>query len=186
MEATMDDEKEEKSAIQAATGDTKQDDEKPSISQGVSGLISSTVSAITESVRGAASSIAEIAKTTPTVSRREETAHPPVAENFDAPPMTADEIAREAAADVQPVATANKARRKKTASAKKATPRKAAKKIAKKKIAKTAKKSRKAAAKKSTKKSAKKSASKAKNTKRATGNHVSKKAPKKNSGKTKR
>jgi hypothetical protein len=182
MEATMDDEKEEKSAVQAAAGDTKQNDEKPSISQGISGLISSTVSAITESVRGTASSIAEIAKTARTVSGRMETAHPPVAENFDAPPMTADEIAREAAADVQPVATANKARRKKAAPPKKAAPRKAARKIAKK----TAKKSKKVAAKKSTKKSAKKSTSKAKKTKRATGNHVSKKAPKKNSGKTKR
>jgi hypothetical protein len=180
MEATMDDEKEEKPAIQATAGDTKQDDEKPGISQGVSALISSTVNAITESVRGAASSIAEIAKTTPAVSRREETAHPPVAENFDAPPMTADEIAREAAADVQPVATANKA--KKAASAKKAMPRKAAEKIAKK----TAKKSKKVTAKKNPKKSAKKSAAKAKNTKRATGKHASKKAPKKNSRKTKR
>jgi hypothetical protein len=78
--------------------------------------------------------------------------------NFDAGPMTADEIARRAAADTQPVAIAKGAKRKQASRAKKVTPlkkvanrpkkavtKKSAKKSAKKTTKKTAPKKRKAA-----------------------------------------
>jgi hypothetical protein len=68
-----------------------------------------------ESVKDIASSVTEAVKSTPP-SARTETAIPPVEENFDAPPMTAEELAHHAAADTQPVTPAKKAPRKKTTS----------------------------------------------------------------------
>jgi hypothetical protein len=56
-------------------------------------------------VKDIASSVTEAIKTAPP-SERVETAVPPVEENFDAPPMTAEELAHHAAADTQPVITA--------------------------------------------------------------------------------
>ena len=88
--------------------------EKPSITEGVSGRITSTISSLTESMKEAASSVAAHIKSPVAVSNRVETSHP-IAENFDAPPMTAEEIAEHAAADTQPT-PAKKVPRKKRAS----------------------------------------------------------------------
>jgi hypothetical protein len=126
--------------------------EKPSsITEGVSNLIGS----IAVTVKDAASVITDHIKSPAEVSNRVETAVPPVEENLDARPMTADEIAENAAADVQPVAPVKRAKRKKPAVAKKAAPKKATKR-AKKASKKTAVKKTKKAAKKSVKKAAKK------------------------------
>ena len=136
--------------------------EKPSsITEGVSNLIGS----IAVTVKDAASAITDHIKSPAEVSNRVETAVPPVEENLDARPMTADEIAENAAADVQPVATAKRAKRKKPAVAKKAAPKKATKRAtpqkANKRVAKAAKaRTSKAPAKKSSKKTAKKASPK--------------------------
>jgi hypothetical protein len=78
--------------------------EKTGIAEGVTTLISSTVSSITASVKEAASSVAATIKIPAAISNQVETAHPPVEENLDAPPMTAEQIAEHAAADTQPAA----------------------------------------------------------------------------------
>jgi hypothetical protein len=54
-------------------------------------------------MKEAAASVAAHIPVPAAVSNRVETAHPPVEENFDAPPMTAEELAEQAAADTQPV-----------------------------------------------------------------------------------
>jgi hypothetical protein len=142
-----------------------------SITQGVSNLLGSTVSAITETVKDAASTLAEYAKPTLPASNRVESAVPPVEENYDAPPMTADEIAELAAADVQPV-TARKRSKRKKATTKKKLVKKAAKtgankaSKARKATAKKAPKKPTASGKKGFKKSAKKPAVKKRKSKR--------------------
>ena len=137
-----------------------------------------------ETVKDVASSVTEVVTSAPPSQRTE--AAPPE-ENFDAPPMTAEEIAQHAAADTQPVLPA-KAPRKKPASqnlsgritptydipvpdtlmpkkrkavkTKKSAPKKSAKKSSKKSAKKSTKKATKKAVKKVTKKTAKKSAKK--------------------------
>lgn len=131
--------------------------EGPSVTQTVSNLLGSTVSAITESVKDAALSLTEIAKQPPAVSNRIETAVPPVEENFNAPPMTADEIAEHAAADAQPVAAKRRATRRKAA------PKGIAKKGKKKLTTKNAGKKRKRSLKSTSKKASKKSKASKKN-----------------------
>lgn len=156
----MDDEKQPEPVTE------KDPPEKPSISEGVSNLIGS----IAATVKDVASVVTDHIKEPPSISNRIETGVPPVEENLDAPPMTADEIAENVAADVQPVATAKRAKRKKTVAAKKAPPKKAtkrAKKSSKKTVAKkAAKKSVKKAAKKFAKKSVKKAAKKKRKSKK--------------------
>jgi hypothetical protein len=160
--------------------------EKPSsITEGVSNLIGS----IAVTVKDAASVITDHIKSPAEVSNRVETAVPPVEENLDARPMTADEIAENAAADVQPVAAAKRANRKKPAVAKKAalkkTTKRAAPQKANKRVAKAAKaRTAKAPAKKSSKKTAKKAAPK-KATKKTGKKTAKKKAAKKSSKKKK-
>ena len=66
-----------------------------------------------ETVKEVASSVTEVITSAPPSQRAE--AAPPE-ENFDAPPMTADELAQHAAADTQGVPSAKKAPRKKPAS----------------------------------------------------------------------
>jgi hypothetical protein len=144
----MDDEKEVPLAATEAP-------EKPGITAGVTNLIGTTVTSIAESVKDIASSITAHIKSPSTVSNRVETAHPPVEENFDAPPMTAKEIARHAAAETQPVSVARKAKRREAAAAKRTAP----KPTAKTSVVKT--RANKAAA---------KSAKKSKQTKRSTKN----------------
>jgi hypothetical protein len=131
-----------------------------------------------ETVKDVASSVAEVVTSAPPSQRTE--AAPPE-ENFDAPPMTAEELAQHAAADTQPVPPAKKASRKKPAFPNlsgRITPtydipvpgtpmpspkkRKAVKKSSKKSAKKASKKSAKKAAKKVTKKTAKKSVKKKK------------------------
>lgn len=91
--------------------------EKPGgIGEGFSNLIGS----ITTTVKDAASAIAEVAKSSPSVSSRVAMA-PPDQETLDARPMTAEEIAEHAAADVRPAATVK--RKKRAVAAKKATKR---------------------------------------------------------------
>jgi hypothetical protein len=145
--------------------------EKPSsISEGVNNLVGSIKTLVTD----ATSVITDHIKSPAEVSNRVETAVPPVEENYDAPPMTADEIAQHAAADTQPVPKAKRSKRKKAAVAKTAPPKKAtkrAKKAPKKTVAKKAKKAaktsaKKAVKKKSAKKSVKKSAKKKKKSKK--------------------
>jgi hypothetical protein len=154
----MDDEKEARVA-------EAEPPEKPSITAGVTSLIGATVSSITESVKDVASSITAHIMSPSAVSNRVETAHPPVEENFDAPPMTAEEIAKHAAAETQPLSVARKTKRREAAAVKRAAPkstaktsavRKPAKKAAAKAPAKAAKKSKQA--KKSAKKANKKTA----------------------------
>jgi colicin import membrane protein len=130
--------------------------EKPGITAGVTGLIGATVSSIAESVKDVASAITAHIKN-PTISNRVETAHPPVEENFDAPPMTAEDIAELAAAETQPVSVARKAKRREAAAVKRAAPKPTANASAAKTPAKKAKKATVAAAKnaKQAKKSAK-------------------------------
>jgi hypothetical protein len=65
-----------------------------------------------EAVRDVASSVAEVVTSAPPSQRAE----PAPEENFDAPPMTADELAEHAAAVAQPVPPAKNASRKKPAS----------------------------------------------------------------------
>jgi hypothetical protein len=60
-----------------------------------------------ESVKDIASSVTEAVKSAPP-SARSETAIPPVEENVDARPMTAEELAHHAAADTQPVTSTKK------------------------------------------------------------------------------
>ena len=78
----------------------------PGITEGVAGLVSS----ITQSVKEVASTVAANITIPAAISNRVETAHPPVEENFDALPMTAEELAEHAAADTQP--SAKKAKRR--------------------------------------------------------------------------
>lgn len=59
-------------------------------------------------VKGAAASLSELAGAPNYV----ETPVPPVEENFDAPPRSADEIAEHAAANVQPTAVKKRPKRK--------------------------------------------------------------------------
>jgi hypothetical protein len=141
--------------------DTDAQEKPSSITEGVSNLIGS----IAVTVKDAAFAITDHIKSPAEISNRVETAVPPVEENLDARPMTADEIAENAAADVQPVATAKRARRKKPAVAKKAASKKATKRAtpqkANKRVAKAAKaRTSKAPAKKSSKKTAKKASPK--------------------------
>ena len=166
----MDDKKDEKPIENPPADEPEPADGKHHLTESVGNLITSTAGAIAETVKDAASSIVQLAKTPPVISGRIETAHPPVEENFDAPPMTAEEIAEHAAAETQPVAIAKREKRKKvsakrTASKKAALPKESA---AKKAVKTSAKKTRKAVSKKRSKKLAKKSTKK-----------VSKKAPKK-------
>ena len=73
--------------------------EKPStITEGVSNLVGS----VTHLVKEVASTVTDHLKTPAEVSNRLQTANPPVDENYEAPPMTADELAEHAAADNQP------------------------------------------------------------------------------------
>lgn len=153
----MDDEKQ----VEPHT-ETDRPDKPDSIGEGVSNLVGS----ITTLVKDAASVVVDVAKSPASVSDRVETAVPPVEENYDAPPTTADELAEHAAADTQPVANAKRAKRKKAVDAKKAAPKKATKR-ARKAAKKTAAKKTKKAAKKSAKKAAKKKSAK-KNVKRST------------------
>jgi hypothetical protein len=144
MESAMDDGKQAEPQPDIEAAD--EPGNKPnSIGEGVSNLVGS----ITNLVKEAASVVVDAAKPSALVSNRVETAVPPVEENYDAPPMTADELAEHAAADTQPVAKAKRPKRKKAAVAKKAAPKKAAPKKAKKA-------QKKSAAKKVGKKSAKK------------------------------
>jgi hypothetical protein len=125
---------------------------------------------MTTLVKDAASVVVEVAKSSPAVSNRVETAVPPVEENYDAAPVTADELAAHAAAGTQPVAKIKRSKRKKAAVVKKAAPKKAtkqAKKVAKKTVAKKHKKAAKKSAKKAAKKSAKKNFQKAAEKKKA-------------------
>lgn len=90
----MDDKKE------ADPTEAREPPDKPStIAEGVSNLVGSA----THLVKETASVIVDHIKTPTEVSSRVETDAPPVEENSDAPPMTADELAEQAAADNQPV-----------------------------------------------------------------------------------
>ena len=123
------------------------------ITQGVSNLFGSTVEAITETVKDAASTLAQVIQPALPASHRLETAVPPVEETYDAPPMTAEEIARHAAADVQPSPAKKWDKRKKatkTPAAKKKANKAAAKKAKTRKTASCAPKKRKAVASKNT------------------------------------
>lgn len=76
---------------------------KPStIAEGVGNLVES----VTHLVKETASVVVDHMKSPAAVSNRVETAIPKVEENYDAPPMTADELAAHAAADNQPGETA--------------------------------------------------------------------------------
>ena len=124
-----------------------------------------------ETVREVASSVTEVIASAPPSQRAE----PAPEENFDAPPMTADELAEHAAADTQPPAEDAPASPNLSG---RITPtydipvpdtpmpspkkRKAVKKSSKKSAKKASKKTAKKAAKKVTKKTAKKSAKKTK------------------------
>src|ERR1700755_1756292 len=116
----MDDEKE---ALVAET----EPPQKSSITAGVTSLIGATVSSITESVKDVDSSITAHIMSPSALSNRVETAHPPVEENFDAPPMTAEEIAKHAAAETRPASVAKKAKRREAAAIKRAAPKSTAK-----------------------------------------------------------
>jgi hypothetical protein len=148
-----------------------------SIAEGVSNLVGS----ITNLVKEAATVVVDAAKPSPSVSNRVETAVPPVEENYDAPPMTADELAEHAAADTQPAAKAKRLKRKKAAVAKKAAPKKAAPKKAAKQATKAPKKSaaRKAGKKNAKKTTATKSASKKKSATRKAAKKTARKVAKK-------
>jgi hypothetical protein len=163
--------------------DTDAQEKPSSISEGVNNLVGSIKTLVTD----ATSVITDHIKSPAEVSNRVETAVPPVEENYDAPSMTADEIAQHAAADTQPVPKAKRSKRKKAAVAKTAAPKKAtkrAKKALKKTVAKKAKKAakttatKKAAKKWSAKKSVKKSAKKT-NVKKAKKKTTAKKSKKK-------
>ena len=130
--------------------DTDASEKPSSITEGVGNLVGS----ITTLVKDAASVVVDVAKSPPSVSNRVEIAIPPVEENYDAPPMTADELAEHAAADTQPVAKAKRSKRKKAVVAETAAPKKAAKRV--KAPKKTAAKKTKKAATKSAKKTTKK------------------------------
>jgi len=144
--------------------DTDASEKPSSIGEGVSNLVGS----ITTLVKDAASVVVDVAKSPASVANRVETAVPPVEENYDAPSMSADELAEHAAADTQPAAKAERSKRRKAVVAKKSAPKKATKRAKKapktttaKKTKKAAKKSaRKAPKKKSAKKSVKKSTKK--------------------------
>jgi hypothetical protein len=150
--------------------DTDAQEKPSSIGEGVNNLVGSIKTLVTD----ATSVITDHIKSPAEVSNRVETAVPPVEENYDAPSMTADEIAQHAAADTQPVPKAKRSKRKKAAVAKTTAPKKAtkrAKKAPKKTVAKKAKKAaktsaKKAVKKKSAKKSVKKLAKKKKKSKR--------------------
>ena len=142
-----------------------------------------------ESVKDIASSVTEAVKSAPP-SARTETAIPPVEENFDAPPLTAEELAHHAAADTQPVTPTKKAPRKKTTSPNLSgritptydfpppdSPMPSSKK--RKGVVKKAKKPAKAAKKKAVKQAAKKTAKKAKKAPPKKSAKKSKKARKK-------
>ena len=145
MESAMDDGKQAE-----PPPDTDASEKPSSITEGVSNLVGS----ITTLVKDAASVVVDVAKSPPSVSNRVETAVPPVEENYDAPPITADELAEHAAADTQPVAKAKRSKRKKAVVAETAAPKKAAKRVKARKN--TAAKKTKKAATKSAKKTAKK------------------------------
>jgi hypothetical protein len=150
--------------------DTDAQEKPSSVSEGVNNLVGSIKTLVTD----ATSVITDHIKSPAEISNRVETAVPPVQENYDAPPMTADEIAQHAAADTQPVPKAKRSKRKKASVAKTTAPKKAtkrAKKAPKKTVAKKAKKAaktsaKKAVKKKSAKKSVKKLAKKKKKSKR--------------------
>jgi hypothetical protein len=142
--------------------DTDAQEKHSSIREGVSNLVGSIKTLVTD----ATSVIADHIKSPAEVSNRVETAVLPVEENYDAPPMTADEIAGHAAADTQPVSKAKRSRRKKAAVAKTASPKKANKR-AKKANKTTAAKKGKEVAKTSVKKAAKKKTAKKMMTKKA-------------------
>jgi hypothetical protein len=79
---------------------------KPStIAEGVGNLVES----VTHLVKETASVVVDHIKSPAAVSNRVETAVPKVEENYDAPPMTADELAAHAAADHQPSEAAPRA-----------------------------------------------------------------------------
>ena len=130
--------------------DTDASEKPSSIGEGVSNLVGS----ITTLVKDAASVVVDVAKSPASVANRVETAVPPVEENYDAPSMSADELAEHAAADTQPVAKAKRSKRKKAVVAETAAPKKAAKRVKARKN--TAAKKTKKAATKSAKKTAKK------------------------------
>jgi hypothetical protein len=80
--------------------------EKPStIAEGVGNLVES----VTHLVKETASVVVDHIRSPAAVSNRVETAVPKVEENYDAPPMTADELAAHAAADHQPSKTTPRA-----------------------------------------------------------------------------
>src|SRR5262245_47780535 len=81
-----------------ATEGTEERKKPSTIAEGVGNLVES----VTHLVKETASVVVDHIKSPGAVSKRVETAVPPVEENYDAPAMTADGLADHAAADNQP------------------------------------------------------------------------------------